>query len=89
MTVEIPEKQWTLVIGLDKKERKFTVSVNGVEISALPKLPRSAASQPDFCKSIEVEKYSELIRSVNYYQWLNFISMNSPANSMSQSPFKF
>ena len=42
--MEMPHKEWTLVIGYDNKERKYTVGVNGVEMSELPEAPKTAAS---------------------------------------------
>ena len=45
MTVEIPEKQWTLVIGWSVHEDKYTVSVNGMEMYVLPEAPMTAASK--------------------------------------------
>ena len=66
VTVEIPSRQWTLVIGMDRAEDKWTASVNGVSISALPKAAMTAASQPEFCKSSDRFKYSETIRSVTH-----------------------
>ena len=62
MTVKIPGKQWTLMINFDHEARKYTVGVNGVEMSALPEAPMTAASQPEFCRSSEIEKYSETIK---------------------------
>ena len=63
VTVEIPRKQWTLVIGFDgKQEYKYTVGVNGVDLSLLPEAPMTAASQPEFCKSSQLMKYSEHIK---------------------------
>ena len=44
MTVEIPSKEWTLVIGGDINARKYTVGVNGVKMSALPKASMTVAS---------------------------------------------
>ena len=69
ITVEIPKKKWTLVIGFKLEGMfggKYTVGVNGVEMSALPEAPKSADSQPEFCKSSEHPLYSENIRSVCY-----------------------
>ena len=60
VTVEIPSKQWTLVIGI--KRDKYTVGVNGVEMSALPEAPKTAASQPEHCRSTAIDKYSETIK---------------------------
>ena len=63
VTVEIPSRQWTLVIGLDKNAGyKYTVGVNGVEMSALPEAPMTAASKPEICKSSDPKMYSEHIR---------------------------
>ena len=44
VTVEIPCLQWTLVIGFDKSPEKWAVSLNGVDVSALPEAPMTAAS---------------------------------------------
>ena len=45
MTVEIPSKQWTLMIGLDESAGwKYSVSVNGVDIFSMPEAPMTAAS---------------------------------------------
>ena len=49
VTVEMPHKQWTLVIGFDQEEWKYAMSVNGVEMSALPKAPSCVDSQAEFC----------------------------------------
>ena len=43
MTVTIPHRGWTLVIGYDDDAEKYTASVNGVEMSALPEAPKTAA----------------------------------------------
>ena len=61
-TVEIPSKQWTLVIGYDRRAYKFTVNVDGVEMSDLPKAPKTAECYPSFCKSSDKKKYSETIK---------------------------
>ena len=74
-TVELPSKQWTLVIGCDKgQECKYTVGVNGVEMSALPETPMTADCYPEYCKSEEEKKYSENIRSVTVTSHYIFIS---------------
>ena len=66
ITQEIPHKEWTLVIGYAKKPvRKWTVGVNGVEMSELPKVDLKAASYPRFCKSMEEKIYEEFKRSVS------------------------
>ena len=45
VTVEIPENKWTLVIGYKNQGiNKYTVGVNGVEMSELPEAPITAAS---------------------------------------------
>ena len=64
VTVEIPSRQWTLVIGWRESANNYTVGVNGVEMSALPEAPMTAASQPEFCKSSELENYSESVKYV-------------------------
>ena len=66
VTVEIPSKQWTLVIGMDDARKKWTATVNGMKVSELPKASMTAASQPQFCKSSDRFKYSETIRSVTH-----------------------
>ena len=42
VTVEIPYRQWTLEIGFDRKAFKYTMGVNGVEMSELPVAPETA-----------------------------------------------
>lgn len=42
--VEVPSKQWTLLIGLDKETYKYSVGVNGLEMSELPKAPNTVES---------------------------------------------
>lgn len=63
-TVEIPHKQWTLVIGYDYKARKWTVTVNGQKLSDLPEASNDPENYPEFCKSSEHTQYSENIRYV-------------------------
>ena len=58
--MEIPEKQWTLVIGYDVDAEKCTVVVNGVEMSALPESPKTPPAE--LCRSDEKKKYSETIK---------------------------
>lgn len=67
VTVEIPTKEWTLVIGYDKRAKKYSVGVNGMEISALPEMPMTADSYPEFCRSSDFKKYSDTIRSVTNF----------------------
>lgn len=62
MTIVIPHKQWTLVVGWDKKAKKYGVAVNGIEISELPEAPKSADIYPKFCKSSDHSMYNENIR---------------------------
>ena len=42
------------------------MGVNGVDLTALPEAPKTAASYPKFCKSTETKKYSQNIRSVKH-----------------------
>ena len=45
VTVEIPSKQWTLEVGVsDDEVNKFTLGVNGVQMSALPQAPNTVDS---------------------------------------------
>ena len=65
VTQEIPHKGWSLVTGFQNDGKgggKYTVGVNGVEMSALPKVDLRAASYPRFCKSEEEKIYSEFKR---------------------------
>ena len=65
MTETIPHRGWTLVIGYecDKEEfGKYTVGVNGVEMSALPEAPKTAAQVPQFCRSEEEKLYTDTIK---------------------------
>ena len=63
-TLEIDTRKWTLVLGYNKKAKKYSAGVNGLEMSALPDAPKTAASYHVICKSSEKKKYSETIRSV-------------------------
>ena len=47
VTVEVPQRQWTLAIGFDKRAQKYTVGVNGVEMSALPAADRTGDRDGD------------------------------------------
>ena len=83
VTVEIPSRQWTLVIGYStpgKEGGKYTVGVNGVEMSALPEAPCTAASVDEFCKSSETKKYSETIKSVVHFFIIIISLVSSPGN---------
>ena len=56
------------MIGYDHQDAyKYSVGVDGVEMSALPEAPMTAASQPKHCKSKETKKYSETIKSVAHF----------------------
>ena len=46
VSVEIPHRKWTLLIGFHKVGfgGKYTVGVNGVAMSALPEAPKTAYS---------------------------------------------
>ena len=85
VSVEIPEKQWTFKIGLDMKTDKWTVGVNGVEMSALPEAPCTAASVDEFCKSSETKKYSETIKSVAHFFIIIISLVSSPRNPLLES----
>lgn len=63
VTIDIPHKVWTLVVGYDKDDaKKYTVNVNGIEMSELPRVELIAAHYPQYCKSNEEKMYSENIR---------------------------
>ena len=43
-TVEIPEKNWNMVIGFNREDNLYSMSINGVDVSDLPEAPMTAAS---------------------------------------------
>lgn len=49
VTVEIPDKQWTLEIGSETWTGEYTWSLNGVDSSELPEAPKTADIYPEFC----------------------------------------
>ena len=57
-SLEIPDLQWTILIGFDKKVAKWSMKVNGEDIRVLPKAPLTLSFYPTFCKSTEGKSYS-------------------------------
>ena len=63
VTVEIPSREWTLKIGYEKTEDKYTVGVNEMCWSMLPEAPQTAFAHPMVTRSTEKYQYDESIRS--------------------------
>ena len=56
----VTHKGWSLVIGW--KYPKWSMGVNGVEMSALPEAPKTAAQVDEICRSQDEPFYSDTIR---------------------------
>ena len=58
----VTHRGWSLVIGWDNKAYKWSMGVNGVEMSALPEAPKTAAQVDEICRSQDEPFYSDTIR---------------------------
>ena len=50
------------MVGYDKEAARYSVSLNGTDLSELPEAPKTAAQVDHICKSANPKKYSETIR---------------------------
>lgn len=54
------------MIGFNKDACKWTLGVNGIEMSDLPEAPRTAADLPEVAKSSDRYIYNDTIRLVTH-----------------------
>ena len=71
VTVEIPDRQWTLKVGFDYRHGKYTLNVNGVEHFKLPGAPKTAKLLHKICRSTDHKNYSETTRAHTFVFFLN------------------